>query len=127
MHRIIYQHLVGPVPEGQQLDHICRVRCCVNPAHLEPVTQRENIVRGIGPTAVNAKKMFCPKGHEYIPRARKNGWRMCQICERDYKRQWQRDNGGKGVDPKNPPRLPNGKFAHANAALDALAKSGVKI
>ena len=45
-HRVSYEAFVGPIPEGLTLDHLCRVRCCVNPAHLEPVTMRENIMRG---------------------------------------------------------------------------------
>jgi hypothetical protein len=45
-HREVYERLVGPVPEGLQLDHLCRIRCCVNPDHLEPVTQGENLRRG---------------------------------------------------------------------------------
>lgn len=45
-HRVTYEHLVGPIPEGLDIDHLCRVRACVNPAHLEPVTRRENCRRG---------------------------------------------------------------------------------
>ena len=53
-HRWSYQHHIGPVPEGLVLDHLCRVRHCVNPDHLEPVTSRENTLRGEGFAAVNA-------------------------------------------------------------------------
>jgi hypothetical protein len=45
-HRVTYEHLVGPIPEGLDIDHLCRVRACCNPAHLEPVTRRENCLRG---------------------------------------------------------------------------------
>lgn len=45
-HRHVYETLVGPIPEGLLLDHLCRVRCCVNPSHLEPVTPKENTLRG---------------------------------------------------------------------------------
>src|SRR2546421_6548023 len=59
-HRLSYESAIGPVPAGLQLDHLCRVRCCVNPAHLEPVTGRENVLRGISPAARAAKATHCP-------------------------------------------------------------------
>src|SRR5690554_6462185 len=66
-HRAAYQLLVGPIPDGLDLDHTCRVRRCVNPDHLEPVTHRENLLRGASFAAVNAAKTHCPHGHEYTP------------------------------------------------------------
>ena len=66
-HHLSYEHFVGPIPKGLQLDHLCRVRGCVNPRHLEPVTQRENILRGVGIAALNAKKTHCKNGHEFTP------------------------------------------------------------
>lgn len=62
-HRYMYERLVGPIPAGLTLDHLCRNRACINPAHLEPVTHRENTLRGIGPTAINARKTHCTRGH----------------------------------------------------------------
>lgn len=62
-HRFMYEALVGEIPEGFILDHLCRVRRCINPKHLEPVTNRENILRGEGIAAVNIKKTHCKRGH----------------------------------------------------------------
>lgn len=94
-HRVVYQLLVGEIPAGLQLDHLCRVRHCVNPAHLEPVTQRENLLRGDTIPAKHATKTHCPKGH---PLAGDNlvcwrlqrGQRDCLTCHREYQRERQR-------------------------------------
>ena len=59
-HRVAYQHYIGPIPDGLELDHLCRVRGCVNPAHLEAVTHAENMARG-----AFAMRTHCPQGHEY--------------------------------------------------------------
>lgn len=62
-HRIAYELLGGTIPDGLDLDHLCRVRACVNPAHLEPVTRQENLLRGQTLAAENAVKTHCPRGH----------------------------------------------------------------
>lgn len=62
-HQVAYEYLIGPVPEGLQLDHLCRVRHCVNPAHLEPVTGKINTLRGTSFSAKNAAKTHCKNGH----------------------------------------------------------------
>jgi hypothetical protein len=67
-HRAIYEMTCGPVPAGLDLDHLCRVRSCVNPAHLEPVTRQVNASRGIAGKVAAAKqlaKTHCPQGHPY--------------------------------------------------------------
>jgi hypothetical protein len=62
-HRVAYAELVGPIPDGLTLDHLCRNPPCVNPAHLEPVTSAVNILRGLAPPALNARKTHCLNGH----------------------------------------------------------------
>mgnify|MGYP001609562296 CR=1 FL=1 len=64
-HRAMYELLIGPIPPGLVIDHLCRNRGCVNPAHLEPVTMRENVLRGVGVAAENAAKTHCDHGHEF--------------------------------------------------------------
>jgi HNH endonuclease len=81
-HRISYECFVGVIPSGLELDHKCRMRCCVNPEHLEPVTHRENGLRGISPLAENARKTSCVNGHAFTPEnthVGKSG-RKCKAC-----------------------------------------------
>lgn len=78
-HRVAYELLVGPIPEGLELDHLCRVRNCINPAHLEPVTHRENTLRGNTITAREAASTTCPQGHPY-DRVDTKGFRKCRRC-----------------------------------------------
>jgi hypothetical protein len=82
-HRVAFEWLVGPVPKGLVLDHLCRNRGCVNPSHLEPVTQQVNTLRGAGPAARNANKAHCKWGHEFTPEntgVDKRGKRWCKTC-----------------------------------------------
>lgn len=81
-HRVTYEHLIGPVPEGLTLDHLCRVRSCVNPSHLEPVTQAVNVARGLN---LNTLKTHCKRGHAFDQRntyLRPAGGRACRTCLR---------------------------------------------
>lgn len=87
-HRVAYILTVGPVPSDLVMDHLCRNRGCVNPAHLEPVTARENLLRGETLNAINAAKTHCPRGHELagdnlIPYRLARGLRECKTCARD--------------------------------------------
>lgn len=84
-HRWSYEHFVGPIPPGLEIDHLCRVRRCVNPSHLEPVTHRENALRGVGAATFNALKTHCIWGHEFTVENTKittEGYRDCRTCRR---------------------------------------------
>lgn len=74
----------GPVPEGLELDHLCRTRHCVRPDHLEAVPHTVNILRGLSQASKNARKLTCPRGHAYdvIRRGRLGKVRGCRTCER---------------------------------------------
>lgn len=93
-HRFAYQVRVGEIPSGLVIDHLCRVRNCVNPTHLEAVTQWENVLRGAG--GPNGRKTHCPNGHEYTEenvyrRPGYPGSRYCRQCRRERSRSsWKR-------------------------------------
>lgn len=85
-HKYVFEALVKKVPEGLSLDHLCRVRCCVNPQHLEPVTTRENIMRGENKVAALAGRTHCNRGHEFtaentsVRKHRGKTYRGCKKC-----------------------------------------------
>lgn len=99
-HRIAYQWLFGPLAPNEFLDHLCRVRRCVNPFHLEYVSFRENILRGIGPTAINHRKTHCVNGHKfdksntYIYEYFDGPHRFCRECRRTWVRKYYRQKHG---------------------------------
>lgn len=85
VHRLFYEHYKGPIPAGLTLDHLCRVRCCVNPDHLEPVTLAENVRRGEGVAAQHRRKTHCINGHELhgtnlVHVKSRPRTRVCRIC-----------------------------------------------
>lgn len=90
-HRVVYEREVGPIPAGMQIDHLCRNKACVNPAHLEPVTGSENCLRaapfhpGSVRKPVRKPKTHCKRGHEYAGAniyLYRNGRRQCLTCEK---------------------------------------------
>jgi len=92
-HRVAYTLLVGDIPVGLTLDHLCRTRSCVNPNHLEPVTQRENLLRGEGLIGRNARKTHCNQGHPFNEEntyRRPSGNRDCRQCRKDAMRRYYR-------------------------------------
>lgn len=96
-HRVVWQLERGPIAPGMSLDHLCRVRCCVNPYHLEPVDMRTNILRGSGRASLNASKVACSKGHPFTDEntyITSKGSRYCRICGRSAFTKWYRKNGG---------------------------------
>lgn len=88
MHRLLYEAWVGRIPDGLQLDHLCRNTRCCNPAHMEPVTARENLMRSTNHVARNHLKTHCPKGHEYTPEntVKSRTGRACRACKNDWLR-----------------------------------------
>lgn len=96
-HVVAYELLVGPVPAGMELDHLCGVKPCVRPSHLEPVTHGENVRRGLSGSNM-AAKTHCPKDHPYdeANTYRYKGRRYCRRCLADKKNRarWRRQGRG---------------------------------
>lgn len=93
-HRFSWEIANGPMPQELVTDHLCRNHSCVNPAHLEAVTNRENVLRGVAPAALHAKKDHCPQGHSYsggnllVVQAKAGGQqRYCRACDAEKHRQ----------------------------------------
>lgn len=87
-HRLSYERNVGPIPDGFDLDHLCRNRSCWNYEHVEPVTRQVNLLRGETLTAEHARAIACPKGHAFDERntGRSKHGRFCRECRRAYDR-----------------------------------------
>lgn len=88
-HRFAYELAKGPIPDGLELDHLCRVRQCVRPSHLEPVTHYVNMMRGEGFAARHARQTHCKRNHEFTPEntsIEATGSRRCITCRRERER-----------------------------------------
>lgn len=84
-HRVVYQGIYGPIPKHLVMDHLCRNKLCINPKHLRVVTNRENVLCGVGISALNAKKTHCYKGHPLYGenlRINKKSERVCKECHK---------------------------------------------
>jgi hypothetical protein len=88
-HRFAYESFVGPIPDDQEIDHLCRNRACNNPTHLEAVTRRINQIRGVGLSGTNYSKTHCDNGHAfdtantYIRTDGNHPGRQCRTCHAD--------------------------------------------
>jgi hypothetical protein len=91
-HRFAYQQFRGPIPDGLVLDHLCRNTWCVNPVHLEAVTERINLIRGVSPVGINHRKTHCLRGHELAGTnlyMTNRGQRYCKECIRIRSRKYK--------------------------------------
>lgn len=89
-HRVSYELNIGKIPLGLTIDHLCRLRSCVNPGHMEVVTNRENILRGNTIAARYASRDACHRGHKFP--LSESGKRVCQECNKQNSHEWYLKN-----------------------------------
>lgn len=98
-HRLVWEYVWGPIPDGLVIDHLCRNRACIRPDHLEPVTRGENVRRGDAGLH-NSSKTHCVHGHEFTEdniirrKSWPSHWRECRTCSRIYKNEYDRRTRG---------------------------------
>ncbi|MGR3504897.1 MAG: HNH endonuclease signature motif containing protein [Paracoccaceae bacterium] len=93
IHRLTYASIFGEIEQKMHCDHLCRNKKCCNPWHIEVVTARENILRGVGASAINFKKKKCKHGHKLSSKNTyvNNGWRTCRTCKNERMRRYRRE------------------------------------
>ena len=98
VHRVAYELAKGPVPQGLVIDHLCRNPRCINPDHLEAVTEKVNILRGTSPSALNATKTACKHGHPFdvANTGFQRRGRLCLACNRESCRRYREKQNGVG-------------------------------
>lgn len=126
-HRVVYEIMVGQIPSGLTLDHLCLNRACVRPDHLEPVTQRVNNLRATTFSGENSRKTHCNKGHAFDTdntRTEKAGAgyrRICKQCGRDRNKAWtQGPNRQRHLERRRARRKEKSRS-------DALRKVGIEV
>lgn len=99
-HGHYYEKLIGPIPDGLELDHLCRVRACVNPGHLEPVSHDENVRRGLAHRTIQT---HCKRGHPFDDEntyRHPNGRRICRTCRRAHLHAYYYRRKARAAEPK---------------------------
>ena len=124
-HIVAFKLFKGDIPYGLEIDHLCRIRLCVNPDHLDAVTQQVNLMRGMGPAAVNARKTHCKNGHEFTGENTyhlSNGSRCCRACQLAIKAAERR---AEGVPEKSSTHCKRG-HEYATASIYVNPRTGKK-
>lgn len=124
-HRMAWELTNGPIPEGMTIDHLCKNRRCVNPAHLEVVSRGENTLRSSGPSAVNATKTHCIRGHSLEgARITAEGFRDCRECNKLEQRERRRKSAADEGRAINRPNSEKTVCKHGHSLADAYVSKG---
>ena len=130
-HRILFEILRGGLAREMSLDHLCRNPSCVNPWHLDQVSQRENVYRGYGPSAINKRKIKCARGHFYSHKTtiNKSGHRVCGKCTTANNAMLMVQYYKKKNDTENVSKFKNifNKFSTPDIAADYLCKKACSL
>lgn len=119
-HRIAYELVKGEIPDGLVIDHLCRNRACCNPAHLEAVSNRTNVLRGVGPSAEAAVKTHCSSGHSLLDDGDvyidADGHRNCRVCRRIREFKNRPSRSKRGLQKAAQPQFARRKFSESEAS-----------